>query len=74
MWQFLFALFQFLAILINFTFLFFWGLSQTLGNSTLDPSEAEKLAGTGEKNHPIISSATDFKAKTKKRYFIIYIE
>ena len=68
-WHFLLALFRFWAILINFRFLFFSALSQTLGKSTLGLSEAEKLAGSGEKNHPIISSGTDFRAKTKKTLF-----
>ena len=68
MWQFLLALFPFLAILINFRFLFFWGLSHTVGNST--PGQQEP----GEKNHAIISSGSDFRAETKKCFFIIYIE
>ena len=51
------------------------GLSQTFGKSTQDLSEAEKLAGSGGKNHAIISRGTDFRAKKKKkRYFIIYAD
>ena len=50
------------------------GLYQTLGKSALGLSEAEKLAGSGEKNHPIISSGTNFRAETKKSYLLyIYI-
>ena len=46
------------------------GVSRTLGNSTPGLSEAEKLAVSGEKSHLIISRETDFRAETKKRYFV----
>ena len=69
MWHFVFALFRFWAILVNFRFLIFSALSQTLGNFILGLSEAEKLAGSGGKNHPIISSGTDFRGETKKTLF-----
>ena len=73
MWHFVFALFRFWAILVNFRFLIFSALSQTLGNFILGLSEAEKLAGSGGKNHPIISSGTDFRGETKKNIISLYI-
>ena len=48
-WRFLFSLFRFWAISINFRFLIFSGLSQTFENSTLGLSEGETLANSGEK-------------------------
>ena len=74
MWHFLFALFQFLAHLIKFRFLIFFERFGTPGNSTPGLSKAEKIAGSGEKNHPIISIGTDFRAKTKKALFDLYID
>ena len=70
MWYFLFALFRFLADLINVRFLIFLGVYQILGNLSLGLQEAEKLSESGGKNHEIISRGTDFRAQTKKRYFI----
>ena len=65
--QFLFALFPFLAILINFSFLFFWGLSHT-GNSTPGQQEPGGKIMRLPQVDPIL------EPKQKKRYFIIYIE
>ena len=48
-WHFLFSLFRFWAISINFRFLIFSGLCQTFENSTLGLSEGETLADSGEK-------------------------
>ena len=39
------------------------------GNSLPGLSEAEKLAGSGEKNHTITSRGTVFRAETKKTLF-----
>ena len=75
MWQFLFALFEFLAILINFTFLFFRGPSPTSEKSTPGREEAEKLAGTGEKKIRRLSQEEPIlEPKQKNPYFIIYID
>ena len=72
MWHFLFALFPFWAILINFRFSIFSGLSQTLEKSTLGLSEEEKLAGSGEKKIILLSQVEPIlEPKQKKRYFII---
>ena len=72
MWHFLFALFPFWAILINFRFSVFSGLSQTLEKSTLGLSEEEKLAGSGEKKIIQLSQVEPIlEPKQKKRYFII---
>ena len=72
MWHFLFALFPFWAILINFRFSVFSGLSQTLEKSTLGLSEEEKLAGSGEKIIIQLSQVEPIlEPKQKKRYFII---
>ena len=71
-WHFLFALFQFLAHLIKFRFLIFFERFGTPGNSTLGLSEAEKIAGSGEKNHPIISIGTDFMVNKKSVIWFIY--
>ena len=73
MWHFLFALFQFLAILINFRFLFFSGLSQTLGNSTPGLSEAEKLAATGERKITLLSQEEPILEPKQKKHFIIFV-
>ena len=74
MWHFVFALFRFWAILVNFRFLIFSALSQTLGNFILGLSEAEKLAGSGEKIIQLSQVELILERKQKKRYFfIIYI-
>ena len=74
MWHFVFALFRFWAILVNFRFLIFSALSQTLGNFILGLSEAEKLAGSGEKIIQLSQVELILEQKQKKRYFfIIYI-
>ena len=72
MWHFLFALFRFLASLINFRFLIFSGLSQTFGNSTPGLSEAEKLVGSGGKIIGLSQEEPILEQKQKKNYFIIY--
>ena len=66
MWHFLFDRFLLWVNLIKFEFLIFLRLSQTLGKSTLGLLEAEKLAGSGGKNHPITLRETDFRAKARK--------
>ena len=68
MWHFLFALSPFLAILINFRFLSFSGISQTFSLS-----KPEKLAGSGEKIIRLSPEERILAQKQKKRYFIIYI-
>ena len=76
MWHFLFVLFLFWAILINFSFLIFSVLSHVQSeNFTLDMSEAEKLAGSGGKLIIRLSPVEPIlERKQKKGYFIIYRE
>ena len=64
--DFLFALFPFLANLNKWVFNFFLTFG-TPGNSTLGLSVAEKLSGSREKNQPIISRGTDFRAQKNKQ-------
>ena len=56
----------------QFKVFIFWGLSQTFRNSTPGLSEAEKLAGSGEKIIRLSPEERILAQKQKKRYFIIY--
>ena len=73
-WQFLFALFRFWPNLINFTFLFFRGPSQTFGKSTSGWQEAEKLAGIGEKKSGDYLKWNRFQSRNKKNVISLYTE
>ena len=73
MWHFVFALFRFWAILVNFRFLIFSALSQTLGNFILGLSEAEKLAVSGEKIIQLSQVELILERKQKKTLFLHYI-
>ena len=75
MWHFLFALFPFWAILINFRFSIFSGLSQTLGISTLGlSSEEEKFAGSGEKNIIRLSQVEPILERKQKKTLYHYFK
>ena len=73
MWHFVFALFRFWAILVNFRFLIFSALSQTLGNFILGLSKAEKLAVSGEKIIQLSQVELILERKQKKTLFLHYI-
>ena len=60
MWNFSF-LFCFWTDLIKFRFLIFWGQFWMTENSPPGPSEAEKLAGFGKKDHPFTSRGMVFR-------------
>ena len=56
---------------MGFPKLTFSGQFRAAENSTLDPSEADKLIGSGKKKIAITSRGTVFRADTKKFYFNI---